>query len=628
MAISHGEEFGHPREDGGKRSRLGHRARMVRDNRVPRRLAMSPTTRTRKTNPPALSGVLRMARLDRWSTAATPVFYLAAMVMVASLLLGGGTRGGFASDAVLQLIAIPALLFSLWSLFEQPLTRQMRIALWFCLAIAALPLLQLVPLPPFLWTLLPNREPSVAGLETIGHSLPWMPISVSPEATWLAALSLIPPLAIFLGTLLLSYRERLWLSLSVLAVGIVSVFIGLIQVAKGPQSPWRFFVITNPTEAVGFFANRNHFAAFIYALLLFAVPWTLHAASAIGRGGYRRQHESQFDVVPILGIIAGFTVLVIFLAGEMMARSRAGLFLTILALFGALALGLFNQRDRLGLGSKGISRKLPDRFLTTFTPTKLLIAAVALTVTFSLQYALYRVQERFEVDPSEDARAIFVPNTIEAAKAYMPFGAGLGTFVLVYPLFEKPEDTLANTFANRAHNDVVEAWLESGIFALILMGMFLTWFVLRSVAIWRSRPPPGASELDWSLARAATIVIGLVLVHSFVDYPLRTGAMMAIVAFACALLVEPAVASGEGFELDLAAQPRQRQRSPAKRAPAPALGHEAPPSGQPGESAEVPAPSQGQRWGAGINWPKEWSRSSEQSSGDQDPPDPSKPKAE
>ena len=24
--------------------------------------------------------------------------------------------------------------------------------------------------------------------------------------------------------------------------------------------------------------------------------------------------------------------------------------------------------------------------------------------------------------------------------AYMPFGSGLGTFVSVYPLFEKPED--------------------------------------------------------------------------------------------------------------------------------------------------------------------------------------------
>ena len=50
----------------------------------------------------------------------------------------------------------------------------------------------------------------------------------------------------------------------------------------------------------------------------------------------------------------------------------------------------------------------------------------------------------------------------------------------------------------------------------------------------------GATPLDWTLARAATIVIVLILAHSFVDYPLRTEAMMVIMAFACALLIEPA----------------------------------------------------------------------------------------
>ena len=57
--------------------------------------------------------------------------------------------------------------------------------------------------------------------------------------------------------------------------------------------------------------------------------------------------------------------------------------------------------------------------------------------------------------------------------------------------------------------------------------------------IWRSAPARGASELDWTLARAATIVVALLVAHSFVDYPLRTGAMMAVMAFACALLIEP-----------------------------------------------------------------------------------------
>ena len=104
-----------------------------------------------------------------------------------------------------------------------------------------------------------------------------MPISVSPQATWLSALSLVPPLAIFFCTLLLAYRERRLLSLIVIAVGMVSVFVGLIQVAQGQESPLRFFAITNPTEAVGFFANRNHFAALLYCLMVFAIAWTVEA---------------------------------------------------------------------------------------------------------------------------------------------------------------------------------------------------------------------------------------------------------------------------------------------------------------------------------------------------------------
>src|SRR5262245_45321053 len=218
-----------------------------------------------------LSGILKKIPFEAWFGKATPLFYLCAVVMVASLILGGGSRRGLGLDATLQLVAIPLLLVSLWRFFEVSLTRQMRLALWFCLAIAVLPLLQLIPLPPWLWTALPNRQPSVEAYYILGRAVPWMPISVSPRATWLSALSVLPPLAIFLSTHLLSYRERRWLMLVVLAVGTVSVFIGLMQVAQGETSPLRMFTITNATEAVGFFANRNHFAALVYCLMVFTI---------------------------------------------------------------------------------------------------------------------------------------------------------------------------------------------------------------------------------------------------------------------------------------------------------------------------------------------------------------------
>jgi O-antigen ligase len=563
------------------------------------------------------------ADLRRWPGQVGHLFYLCAFVIVASLLLGGGTRGGFLSDAILQFFAIPLLLVALWRLFEVPLTKQMRAALFFCLALAALSLVQLIPLPPWVWTALPNRQPSAAVFNVIGHQVPWMPISVSPHKTWLSALSLLAPLAIFLSTLLLSYHERRWLSLVVLSVGILSVFVGLIQVAQGPESSLRFFRITNPTEAVGFFANRNHFAALVYVLLLFAVAWTVHASAAVGTGANR----SRYDVASILGAIGGFTVLVVFLAGEAMARSRAGLGLTIVALFGALLLGFSNERFHPGFTSNGL---LSRRLLSGFTPTKLLVAALALTATFSLQYALYRIEERFAVDPAQDARLAFVPNTIEAARAYMPLGSGLGTFVSVYPLFDKSQDTLIDTYANRAHNDAVEAWLETGLVGLILMGLFGTWLVLRSLAVWRSPPPHGASAVDWSLTRAATIGVALVLAHSFVDYPLRTSAMMAMMGFACALLIEPPTGAEAIDRSALHAaskQTRHRTRHGSEPAPSPVLGSPRPRPRRSAKSPGIAPSSEDRRWGTDINWPKEWSKASRAHSPgeDDEPSNPSKP---
>ena len=122
----------------------------------------------------------------------------------------------------------------------------------------------------------------------------------------------------------------------------------------------------------------------------------------------------------------------------------------------------------------------------------------------------------------------------------MPVGAGLGTFRTVYPMFEKPEH-VSLFFVNRAHDDILELSLETGVVGLVLMLLFAVWLVRRSLQIWRNPRPDGAIPLDWSLARAGTIVVALLVAHSFVDYPLRTGGMMTIMAFACALLIEPLV---------------------------------------------------------------------------------------
>jgi O-antigen ligase len=447
----------------------------------------------------------------------SPLFYFCAFGLVSCLLLGGGTRGGFLSDAILQFLSLPVLIAALWRITDAPLSREMRRSLAFFAAILGVPLAQLIPLSPAIWTNLRGRETVAAAFELIGRDPPWAPLTMSSGATWLSALSLLPPFAVFLGALQLNRRERRLLSLVVLGMGLASVLVGLLQVAQGPSSPLRFFEYTNASESVGFFANRNHFAALLYSVMLLTAAWGTGNAMTIGSG----RNQKKYETASIAKLLASFSFLVVLIAAQAMARSRAGLTLTIVALFGAFALAHWDRRTAKGL-----------------MPVRLMLGATTLAIVFSVQFALYRILERFDADPLADARIAFARNTIEAAIAVMPFGAGLGAFVPVYAMFEMPRDLMIDSYANHAHNDFLELWLETGIVGPVLIGAFAIWFVLRLADVWQRSYREGL-EIDRSLARAATLIIALLAAHSLVDYPLRTGAMMAIMAFACALLIAP-----------------------------------------------------------------------------------------
>jgi O-antigen ligase len=539
----------------------------------------------------AVLGRLASASANRPSI----VFCACAVTMVGSVLLGGGTRGGFLSDAILELLAIPALYLVVSSLTDalRSSTQVPRSAGWallLCFAIALLPLLQLVPLPPWIWTRLPGREAIVSIFKLVGGEGNWMPISVSPTATWLSFLSLLPPMAIFLGAIQLGYRERRRLSLVVISVGIISAFLGLIQVAQGPTSHLRFFATLNKTDAVGFFANRNDFAALLYVVLLFAGAWAIDIAIA----GVSLRNLSRAG--SIVRPTAAFLGLIILIATEAMARSRAGLVLTIVALAGMLAMASAERRNAYGIG-----------------PRKLLLGATALAVMLAVQFALYRVLDRFAVEPLEDARVTFARDTVSAAAAVTPFGAGIGSFVPVYAMFEEPSDTIGNVYINHAHNDFLEVWLETGFLGMALFAAFMIIVGLRSVELWW-RPPDKATELDRLLMRAATMAIALLLAHSFVEYQLRAGAMMAILAFCCALLIEPfAVAdkavmtAAQGKRVSVA--PKQTDSLPKTTS---SLGSTQVSSGTPAQTAEMSQPLPQQpagRWGEELEWPAEWQKS-------------------
>lgn len=431
---------------------------------------------------------------------------LTAAVVCLALLLGGGTHQGLWSDAVVQLAGLLLLGVLLPTLLQPAFIMERRGVLAVVIAIALLPLLQLVRLPPALWTLLPGRDTFSAAYDAAGVSLPWLPISLDPAATWRSFLALIPPIAVFLATICLGFRARRSLSLLIIAAGIISVFLGLAQLMQGPSSPLRFYPETNPGNSVGFFANRNHYAALLYSVIPFTTAWIVGLL-----------FDRRID--RIFGLAVAVLVYAALILGLGMALSRAGIFLAVVASLASLLLVASHQPRiaRHGLMIIG--------------------AAILLGAVSVVQFALFNLLGQFDDDLLADYRIRMAQTTIEAAKALQPFGSGFGTFVPAYQMFERI-DALMPVFANHAHNDWLELWLEGSWPALAMLGVFLIWLAVASVRMWQ-RHHDDERTLDRAIAQAGSIVIVLLLLHSVVDYPLHTTALMTLFAFCCGLLVEP-----------------------------------------------------------------------------------------
>jgi O-antigen ligase len=112
----------------------------------------------------------------------------------------------------------------------------------------------------------------------------------------------------------------------------------------------------------------------------------------------------------------------------------------------------------------------------------------------------------------------------------MPLGSGLGSFLKVYRLYERP-DAVTSEYVIHAHNDYAELTLELGVAGIILILLFLGWWGNRVWAVWKEGE-------GGPFARAASIASGAVLVHSLVDFPLRTAAISACFAMCLALLAD------------------------------------------------------------------------------------------
>ena len=417
------------------------------------------------------------------------------------LALGGSAQGIWA-NMVLQLLGLGLLAWAAASGAGGDVGRPAR-RLWLLVALALLLfVVQLVPLPPALWVKLPGRELVESGFAVLGAERPWQALSLAPYRTAATLLALLPPLAMLAAMLRLEAFRPSWLVLALLAGTLAGVFLGILQVGSSDSvnSPWYLYASTNYGKAVGFFANANHMAT----LLLVAIPF----AAALVAAAYAGMKDVQRRTAVAMSAAAVLLVLAIGLA---LNRSFAGYILTVPVLAAsALILPLLRPAARRWLA----------------------LATAALSVAAVAFIALSPVQESplgTHLATSGGSRLEFWATTLKGAAAYFPFGSGIGSFAQIYPLFDDPNRLDLAARVPHAHNDYAELALETGLAGIALVLAFLAWWLGRAVALWRSAE-------SGPYARAATIASAAILLHSLVDYPLRTAAIGACFAMCLALM--------------------------------------------------------------------------------------------
>lgn len=427
-------------------------------------------------------------------------FALIAVLLAAFAFGGGGSRQGLA-NLLVQLTALAVLVPHRAAVAQ--FWRKAPAVLGLLIALSLLlPLLQIIPLPPAVWTALPGRDLVARSVEMTGGEAGWMAFSTNPLRTALALSALITPLAVLIIGWALP-RDRLvtigWIAA---ALGLVTMLMGLAQLGATTDSTTLFGSRNPGSVLLGTFANRNSTA------LLLGFGLALAALLPVPR---------PHPVAPIARVaVCGLLLLTIFLT-----KSRTGIALAVLPLgLAGLKALWWALHERRTVDAGQTKSRLAIVFgafaLLTVGGTALIVAAPG---------PIGAALERFEA--KDDPRRYIWDDAGYSASRYWPVGAGIGTFDEVFQVDESLENLTRRT-AGRAHNDYLELAIEAGLPGLMLASL---WIVLIGWLSWRARH----SSQRWVAWAGASFLLAIAL-QSITDYPLRNQTILAFAGFALVLL--------------------------------------------------------------------------------------------
>lgn len=446
-------------------------------------------------NRSALPGNLRVGGV--WAN----IPWGAALLFVLCLAtIGGASKTNEIVQIPVRVTAILVVAL-LWPVARRRPMAELRPLALLLAGAAGLVVLQLIPLPPSIWSALPGRSLYMEAIALVGGPQPWRPVNLVPNQGWNALLALLPPAATLIITTALG-RSRVQITVTVVAaVAVVSALIGVAQLGEGQLPllrPYRGFTVGQPS---GVFANRNHQA------LLLALALPALAVWASGRPTMRVHRAFASRDAIALG-----SSIVIAMA-SLATGSRAGVALLLPAGMSAAYFLATSFRD-----------DARARRMIWAATAVTIVAAIAAMVLADRSASVARL---FTGDAVSDKRTHNFPALLRMAQTFFPIGSGFGSFDPVFRRFE-PYETLTFTYFNEAHDDLLQVLIEGGLGgALLMLGYFALW-VRWSWRAWRD------NVAQPTLARLGSIVTLLTIIASAVDYPLRTPVHAALFTLATA----------------------------------------------------------------------------------------------
>ena len=445
---------------------------------------------------------------------------VAALFIACAVVLGGGGSPNPGTEVVLQLAFVVAGLAWLWVPGQEgpvPVTRSRSFWL-ICGFVLALPLLQLVPLPPSVWTGLAGNEDRAAALALVGREHTWQPLSHSPPRTLAALLAMIPALFAFFATASLDARGRVWVVGAIAVMALVSALLGAVQVSLGPVSGPYLYAHNSP-NLTGFQANRNATADLL--LIGIAATAAMLMPSMAARGAPRAEARKPLiaDRRAATLVLAGLIAVLFF--AVLLTASRMGIALLALVLVGVWVI---------------LRPALADRGKVRFVPALVALAAIPVVAFAAWQAgitSLRNVAGRFFLDAfDEGTRVELWRDGWFAMQQAWPFGVGMGGAQPALIAAERLE-VLDPDLPNRVHNDYLELALEGGLLAAVLLAAVAIILLVAAWRSWRDRPD------ERHLTALGGVVLLVVAMHSFVDYPLRSMALACLVGAGAGLLMSP-----------------------------------------------------------------------------------------